>query len=42
VKRSIAVEDVTVEVGEEVITARIENLTSPTAGGTRREALRRR
>lgn len=42
VKRSIAVEDVTVEVGEEVIAARTENLTSPTAGGTRREALRRR
>jgi len=42
VKRSSAVEDVTVEVGKGVITARIETLTSPTAGGTRREALRRR
>jgi len=42
VKRSTAVEDVTVEVGEELVPARIEALTSPTAGGTRREALRRR
>jgi len=41
VKRSIAVEDVTVEVGEDVTIARMETLTSPTAGGTRREALRR-
>ena len=41
VKRSIALEDVTVDVGGVAVSARIETLTSPTAGGTRREALRR-
>lgn len=41
VRRSVSVEDVAVEVGDELVPARIETLTSPAAGATRREALRR-